>query len=152
LSVAASTLIDLLFLFIAFQLFLLLFGFTPNERYLVAPVLIAVGYATVLGLTYLLAAINTRYRDAQLALPFMVQLWFFVTPIIYPSDWVAKEWEALYYLNPMALVVSGSRWIFADMAPPPAIAWPVATIVSVLILIAGYVYFRHREPTFADDL
>jgi lipopolysaccharide transport system permease protein len=152
LSVAASTLVDLLFMFIAFGLLLLFSGFTPNALYLVAPVVIAVGYFTSLGLAYLLAAINARYRDAALALPFLIQLWFFVTPIIYPASWIPEEWEPVYYLNPMALVVTASRWIFADMPAPPPIAWPLGIIVSVGCLLLGYAYFRRREPTFADDL
>lgn len=152
LSVTASTFVDLLFLFLALEVVLLFFGLLPSVRLLALPILILVGYVTVLGLSYLLAALNTRYRDVQLALPFLIQLWFFTTPIVYPASWIPSEWEALYYLNPMALVVTGSRWVFADMPPPPAVAWPVAVIVSVLTLVVGYLYFRHREPTFADDL
>jgi lipopolysaccharide transport system permease protein len=152
LSVAASTLVDVVFLFIALEVVLLFFGYFPTERLVALPVIVAVGYVTVLGITYLLAALNTRYRDAQLLLPFLIQLWFFITPIVYPASWIPPAWEPVYYLNPMALVVTGSRWIFADMPPPPEFAWPLATLVSALSLIGGYLYFRHREPTFADDL
>jgi len=151
-SVAAATLVDLIFDFAAFQFVLLLFGITPDWKIIFAPILVAIGYVTALGMSYLSAAVNTRYRDAQLALPFLIQIWFFISPVIYPAEWVPPDLQPLYYLNPMALVITGSRWAFADMAAPPGYAWPLGIVVAVACLVGGYLYFRGREPYFADEL
>jgi lipopolysaccharide transport system permease protein len=152
LSVAAATMVDLVIEFAIFIGFLLLFGFPPSPLIVLTPVLLAIGYTTVIGMTYFLAAVNTRYRDAQLALPFLVQMWFFASPIIYPTEWIPESLQPFYYLNPMALVITASRWVFAGLPAPPAYAWAEASIVAVLFLIGGYLYFRSQEPTFADDL
>jgi lipopolysaccharide transport system permease protein len=151
-SVAAATLVDLFFGFLIFQVILLVFGFVATEFIVLLPVLMLVGYLTVLGFSYFLAALNTRYRDVQLALPFLIQLWFFMSPVIYPAEWIPEAYQPWFYLNPMALVITGSRWMFAGMAPPPDYAWILGLVVSLLSLVGGYLYFRRTEPTFADEL
>jgi lipopolysaccharide transport system permease protein len=153
LSVALSTFVDLLFIFIAFQIILFLFGYFPDTlTLLLTPLIVAIAYAMVTGMAYFSSAINTRYRDAGLALPFMIQIWFFLSPIIYPAQWVPEELQPVYYLNPMALVITASRWIFADMAAPPGYAWILAIVIASAILVGGFVFFKRREPSFADEL
>ena len=151
-SVAAATLVDLAFDFASFIVILFMFGYVPDSRIIIAPVLIAIGYATSLGLSFLTSAANTGYRDVQLALPFLIQIWFFLSPIIYPAEWVPPDLQPFYYLNPMALVIGGSRWAFAGMPAPPEYAWVLGISMAAVCLVGGYAYFRRREPRFADEL
>ena len=83
-------------------------------------------------------------------LPFLTQVWMFASPIIYPSSLLPDEWRWLYDLNPMVTVVDGVRWALTGGSP---LTWREAlsgTLVSLAMLVAGYVYFRRREAIMSD--
>jgi len=151
-SVALASLVDLAFTLIAMQVVLLLFGYTPSLTYLALVPLIVVAYMTTLGLAFLLSAVNVAYRDASAALPFLERMWFFMSPLLYPAQWVPEQWWPLYYLNPMALVLGGFRWALVGAPAVPWWAWLESSLVAVALLIGGYIYFRMREASFADVL
>lgn len=152
LSVALAALIDLGFTLIAAQVILLLWGYTPSLAYLTLPFLIIVAFATTLGMAYFLSAVNVAYRDIQSALPFMERLWFFLGPLLYPVQLVPEHLWPIYFLNPMSLVLSGFRWALAGAPAVPWWAWIEGSAVAVLMLVGGFIYFRMREPSFADVL
>jgi lipopolysaccharide transport system permease protein len=107
-------------------------------------------YASGMGISFWLCALNVEYRDVTVLLPVVTQLWFFATPIIYPVSMVAPEWQTLYYLNPMALVVGGLRWAMTGTPAPPPEAWLISSVTAFVMLAAGYILFRRRQATFAD--
>jgi lipopolysaccharide transport system permease protein len=90
------------------------------------------------------------YRDVGYVLPFLLQLWFFITPIVYSSSEIPEQWQFLYALNPMTGVVEGFRWALlgTETAPGPMII--VSSAAAIIILITGLFYFRRMERTFAD--
>ena len=96
-----------------------------------------------------LAAVNVRYRDVRYALPFLIQLWFFATPIAYSSSVVPSEWAMFYWLNPMVGVIDAFRWsIFGGDLPVGPLT--VSVLVTTILLAGGLAYFRRVERTFAD--
>jgi lipopolysaccharide transport system permease protein len=105
---------------------------------------------TSLGVGLWLSALNVEYRDVRHAVPFLVQLWMFITPVAYPSSLLSEPWRTLYGLNPMAGVVEGFRWALlgANTAPGPMLA--MSSLTAVAVLIGGAFYFRRMERTFAD--
>jgi lipopolysaccharide transport system permease protein len=149
-AVALASLVDLAFNLLALGVLLLLFGRVPGMAIVLAPLLIAIGYVTCLGVVLWLSALNVAYRDVAVLLPLIVQAWFFLTPIIYTASIVPARWHWLYYLNPMALVVTGMRWAVVGTAPPPPEAWPLAIAVALVAFLSGYLFFRRRESTFSD--
>jgi len=82
--------------------------------------------------------------------PFLTQLWMFLTPIAYPSTMLPEPWRTLYGLNPMAGVVEGFRWALlgTEMTVGPMIA--VSVVAAVVLMFSGAFYFRRMEKTFAD--
>lgn len=133
--------------------FMLLYGVPVTPALFALPlfVLMAVLAATATGLW--LAVLNVRYRDVMNALPFVMQLLFFATPISYSSAAIPEPYRTLSGLNPMTGVVEGVRWaVLGDRFAPlhPSILVSVATIST--LLITGLWYFHRREPHFADDL
>jgi lipopolysaccharide transport system permease protein len=105
---------------------------------------------TALGVGFWLAALNVRYRDIRYTVPFLAQLWFFATPVVYPTSIVPADWRFLFALNPMVGVVDGFRWALLGTAraPEPTV---LISIGAVLVLFAGGLfYFRRVERTFAD--
>jgi homopolymeric O-antigen transport system permease protein len=105
---------------------------------------------TALGVGFWLSALNVKYRDIRYTVPFLAQLWFFATPVVYPTSIVPADWRFLFALNPMVGVVDGFRWALLDTAraPEPTV---LISIGAVLVLFAGGLfYFRRVERTFAD--
>ena len=125
-------------------------------RLLWIPVLALATTVTALGPALWLAATNVRYRDVRHAVPFFVQLWMFVTPVIYPTatitaklqEWGLPTW--LYGLNPVAGIIAASRWILLDLSRPDVAVVVTSAVVSLLLLITGAFWFRRTERTFAD--
>jgi lipopolysaccharide transport system permease protein len=91
-----------------------------------------------------------QYRDVRYVLTFVVQFWFFATPVIYPASILKKHWErVLVALNPMSGVVEGFRWtLFGRSAPGFMIG--ISVIAILVLLVGGLFYFRRMEKTFAD--
>jgi homopolymeric O-antigen transport system permease protein len=105
---------------------------------------------TALGVGFWLSALNVKYRDIRYTVPFLAQLWFFATPVVYPTSIVPADWRFLFALNPMVGVVDGFRWALLDTARAPE-STVLISIGAVLVLFAGGLfYFRRVERTFAD--
>ena len=105
---------------------------------------------TALGVGFWLSALNVKYRDIRYTVPLLAQLWFFATPVVYPTSIVPAGWRFLFALNPMVGVVDGFRWALLGTAraPEPTV---LISIGAVLVLFAGGLfYFRRVERTFAD--
>lgn len=126
------------------------FQFTLTPALLALPLLLLLTLITALAASVWLSALNVIYRDVGYILPFMTQLWFFITPIVYSSSEISEKWRFLYALNPMTGVVEGFRWALlgTQTAPGPMIF--VSSAAALVILITGLFYFRRMERTFAD--
>jgi lipopolysaccharide transport system permease protein len=129
-------------------------GITPGGAMLWLPVFALLAVAAALGVALWLAAINALFRDVRLALPFAVQLWMLVSPVVYATPSVLDgrpRWVALAYsLNPMAGVIEGFRWALFGTADPPAALLAGSAISTALLLVSGLVVFRRLERRFAD--
>jgi lipopolysaccharide transport system permease protein len=126
------------------------YGIVPGLAALVVLPLLLLALVTSLGVGLWLSALNVQYRDVRYAVPFLVQIWLFATPIAYPSSLLDEPWRTVYAINPMVGVVEGFRWALlgADTAPGPMIV--VSTMAALGILVGGALYFRRMERTFAD--
>jgi lipopolysaccharide transport system permease protein len=127
------------------------FGVAPTLQALWVLPLTVLAVAASIAVGIWLSAVNVRYRDVRYAVPFLVQLWLFASPIAYSSQIVPEQWRAVFSLNPMAGVVEGFRWALLGLgtAPPLESVLPSA-IVTLAILLVGLAYFRRVERTFAD--
>jgi len=116
------------------------------------PFFLLLTIATAFSVGLWLSALNVQFRDVRYTLPFLTQIWFFITPVAYPSSLVPERWRAWYGLNPMVGVVEGFRWaLLGTQGHPGPIIW--ASSGAVLVLLAGgLVYFRRMESTFADTV
>lgn len=127
----------------------------PTVAIVYLPLLVLLAFVTALGVGLWLAALNVEYRDVRYMVPFIVQSWLFVTPVIYPSAMVVAKLEEaglpgwLYGLNPMAGVVEGFRWSLFGGAVPGSILLTSA-VSALFLLITGALYFWRVEETFAD--
>lgn len=112
--------------------------------------LAALGILVSLSLGVWLSALNVRYRDVGHAVPFLVQLLLFLTPVFYSADLVPAEWRLIYDLNPMAGLVDGFRWAVLGLGDVPTFSLSISAATAGVLLITGIAYFRRVERTFAD--
>jgi lipopolysaccharide transport system permease protein len=117
---------------------------------LLLPVFVIFAVAAALAVGLWLSALNVQYRDVRYTVPFLTQMWLFLTPIAYPSSMVPEAYRPLYGLNPMAGVVDGFRWALVGGPAPDAGLTAASAVVVVALLVGGAFYFRRLEARFAD--
>ncbi len=114
------------------------------------PALTLLAFVTALGVGLWLAALNVRYRDIQHAVPFLIQVWLFCTPIAYPSSLLSEPWRTLYSINPMVGVVEGFRWALLGTQNIPLPTVAASALTAAALLVTGAFFFRRVERTVAD--
>jgi lipopolysaccharide transport system permease protein len=145
-----SGVLDFVLAFIVLLGMMLFFGIFPTINVVWLPLFLLLALITSLGAGLWLTAMNVQFRDIRYAVPFLVQAWMFISPVIYSSSMLEEPWRTLYGINPMAGVIEGFRWALldTDTAPGPMII--VSSLVAIGLLISGAYYFRRMEKTFAD--
>jgi len=128
---------------------LVYYGFAVTLGYLMILPLIVITTLLALGVGIWVSALNVRYRDVRYALPFLIQVWFFLTPIIYPSSLVPPEWRWLLALNPLTGIVESFRaLLFGRHVPWLALLYSVGSAL-IMIVYSSYT-FRRMERSFAE--
>jgi lipopolysaccharide transport system permease protein len=143
-------LVDLAIGFLVLLLFAAVLGVTPTSAILLMPIFVLLAVLTALAVGVWLSALDVKYRDVRHAVPFLVQVWMFATPVVYPASLVPEAYRALYGLNPMAGVVEGFRWSLFGHTPPNLGLLVVSTVTVTAVLGTGLLYFRRMERAFAD--
>jgi lipopolysaccharide transport system permease protein len=144
-----ARMVDLLVALVMLIGLMIYFRVGVSTALLMAPVLIILLALLALGLGMWTSALNVKYRDVGLALPVFIQLWMFVSPVVYPLTLVPERWRLIYSLNPLVGIIEGFRAaLFGKSFNWPALGIS-AIVTAALLLYAGYV-FKRREKTFAD--
>lgn len=126
------------------------YGYSPTSAIWFTPLLLILALTTAMGTGLWLSALNVEYRDVGYLIPFILRVWFFLTPITYSASIVPEAYQTLYALNPMTGVVQGFRWAMLGEGSSPSIILLASTAASLVLLISGALYFRRMERTFAD--
>jgi lipopolysaccharide transport system permease protein len=122
----------------------------PGLALITLPFFVVLALAAALSVGLWLSALNVKYRDVRYTIPFLTQLWLFVTPVAYASSLVPSKWQAVYAINPMAGVVEGFRWALLGKAAPPGTMLIVSVAATAMLLAGGLFYFARMEKTFPD--
>jgi lipopolysaccharide transport system permease protein len=112
--------------------------------------IVALLAAWILAMSLVLAAVQVRIRDIGVALPVLMQILLFASPVIYPLSAVPAAWRDWYLLNPMAGIVSSFRDILLRQTAPDPYPLGMACLVTALVLPVSYLVFKHAEATMAD--
>ena len=149
-----SGLVDFAIAFLVLIGLMVYYGVAPTWAVVFLPAFLLLSILTALGFGLWLSALNVRYRDINYLIPFLIQVWLYLTPVIYSSTIIPERFRFLLSLNPMTGVVEGFRWALlgdrlADARPPGAL-FAISIAVGLLVLVSGTVFFRHTEDTFAD--
>jgi lipopolysaccharide transport system permease protein len=148
-AAVAAGLVDFAFAFVILVLLMLYYGVMITPSVLMFPVLVALTTLLALGMGLWLSALNVKYRDVRFALPFLVQLWMFVSPVIYPSSFLPAKFRWLLILNPMTGIIEGYRSALFGR-PFNWIALGSSAAITLALLFYASSSFRRMEKTFAD--
>ena len=150
LALALPGLVDLAVSLVAVGVVMAAYGVTPGAALALFPVWIIACVIVVLAAGSWLSALNVRYRDVRYTMPFLLQVWLFASPVVYPSSLVEGGWAKLYALNPMVTILDGFRWSVAGGPAPSPEEALISALVVLVVLATGLVYFLRAERRFAD--
>jgi len=144
-----SPLVDFCFAFGILIMMMAYYGFVPTINVIFLPLLVIFAMMTSLAVGLWLSALNVKYRDFQYTVPFLIQIWMFASPVVYPASMVPEQLRFLYALNPMTGVIEGFRWALLGTNPPTLMIF-ISFVVVIALLVSGVFYFRRMEQYFAD--
>jgi lipopolysaccharide transport system permease protein len=117
---------------------------------LLIPVFVFGMVILTLGMSMLFGAMNVQYRDVKYVLPFLLQIWLFCTPIIYPASVIPERFRPLLALNPCWGIIEGFRTCIFPNRPFDAGLIGTSVAITLMVFFGGALYFRQTERRFAD--
>jgi len=114
------------------------------------PLFLSFAQLTALAVGLWFSALNVRYRDVGHTVPFIIQIWMFLSPVVYSVNLIPEKWRLLYGLNPMVGVIEGFRWALLGKVGPDFSMMAISALMVGAILFGGLIFFRKMEQTFAD--
>ncbi|MCL5999493.1 MAG: ABC transporter permease [Chloroflexi bacterium] len=149
-SAVGASMVDFLIACGVFAIMLVLYDIPFRVTLVLAPVLLLIQVFFTLGIVLFSSALNVFYRDIRFVVPLLVQLWMYVSPVIYPVTTVPESLRGLYMLNPMAGLIEAYRAIALRGSWPQWEYLAISAAVAVVVFILGYAYFKRVEWQFAD--
>jgi lipopolysaccharide transport system permease protein len=149
-SASMAGLLDLFIAMLVLAVLMFYYQFVPSWGILLFPFLVGLTFLCAVGVGLWLSALNVQYRDIKYVIPFLVQLWLFVSPVIYPVSMVRQQYQWIVALNPMGGVIMAYR---ASLLGHKPIDWPllgISTAAVLVLFVGGLYYFKRMERTFAD--
>jgi lipopolysaccharide transport system permease protein len=150
---AGASLAGLLDFFVAMSVLgvlMIYYQFMPNLNILLFPLLIGLNFLCALSVGLWLSALNVEYRDIRYVIPFLIQLWMFVSPVIYPVSLIPEKYQWLLALNPMGGVIDAFRSSLLGHRPIDWTLLFISAFIILFLLLSGLFYFRRMEKGFAD--
>lgn len=151
LSSVMASVVDFLISFVILIGLMFYYHYAPTIGLLWLPLLMILSLITALGVGFWTSALMVRYRDVGYILPFVTNLWMFITPVLYSASMIPEKWRVIYSLNPMTGVIEGFRYALLGTTQSISVLMIVLSIViSILMFVSGMFYFRRMEKQFAD--
>ncbi|MEO0368174.1 MAG: ABC transporter permease [Pseudomonadota bacterium] len=141
--------VDFLVSFCVLILLMFGFGMLPSAQIIFFPIFLVGLLGTAIGVGTWLAAVTVAYRDFRFVIPFMVQIWMYITPVIYPASFIPEAWRWLFYFNPVFGWVAGIKSSILG-TPIDWVAVGSSLCLTILLIALGLKYFTHAERRFAD--
>jgi len=150
LAMVAAPLVDFVISFVVYIGLMIFYDISPSLNFLYLPLFLFISMLLALAVGLWLGPLNVRYRDIMHTIPFLIQIWMYASPIVYPLSMVPEQWRTLYSLNPMVGVIEGFRWALVGKESPDFTAMAVSAILIVILLFGGLIFFKRHEQSFAD--
>lgn len=150
LAAVISPAIDFLVAFVILIGLMVWYSIIPTWGVFILPVFLLLAVMTAWTVSLFLSALYVKYRDVGHIIPFLIQLWMFASPVVYPISLVPQEWRLIYSLNPMVGVIEGFRWALLNKTSPNFSVMGMSAVVVAILFLLGIIYFKRMERTFAD--
>jgi lipopolysaccharide transport system permease protein len=128
------------------------YGRWPSWHIVFLPFFVLLAGLAGLGVGLWLCGISVRFRDVPFTLPFAIQIWFYVTPVLYPVSKLPRPFSTLLALNPVTSVVDGFKWSLLGITPPNVPVVIGSSFFVLALLVGGLFFFRRTERTIVDML
>ncbi len=149
-SASMAGLLDFFIAMLVMGAMMIYYQFVPSIGILLFPFLVGLTFLCAVGVGLWLSALNVQYRDIRYVIPFLIQLWMFVSPVIYPISMVPQKYQWLLALNPMGGVIEAYRASLLGHMPINWFLLGLSTVIIIILFLSGLYYFRRMEKTFAD--
>jgi lipopolysaccharide transport system permease protein len=150
LAAILASLVDFLIASLIFVGMIILYRIPLSPSFVTVPLILLIQLTLVTGIVLFTSALTVFYRDIRFVVPLGLQLWMYMTPIIYPLSMVPERFRSLYMLNPMAGVIDAYRRVILQGEWPQMNYLLLGAAVSIALLIVAYYYFKRAEAVFAD--
>ena len=142
--------VDLAIQLLILGVIMVYYDVAPSWRLAMLPVFILMCSATAFAVSLWLTTLNVKYRDIGHAVPFFVQAWMWLSPVVYSTNTVPEKWRAFYALNPLVGIIDGFRWSLIGNVTPDWTMLAVSMGLVLAMLVSGVTFFRKMETQFAD--
>jgi lipopolysaccharide transport system permease protein len=149
-SASLAGLLDFFVAMLVLGVLMIYYQFVPGFAVFLFPVLVGLTFLCAVGAGLWLSALNVQYRDIRYVIPFLVQLWMFVSPVIYPVSMIEQKYQWLLALNPMGGVIKAYRASLLGHLPIDWFLLGISSVIIIVLFISGLFYFKRMERTFAD--
>ena len=149
-SASLAGLLDFFIAMLVLGVLMIYYRFLPGIGILLFPVLVGLTFMCAVGVGLWLSALNVEYRDIRYSIPFLIQLWMFVSPVIYPVSMINEKYQWLMALNPMGGVINAYRASLLGHQPIYFTLLGISAVIIISLFLSGMLYFRRMEKTFAD--
>lgn len=129
---------------------MIIYGFTPQKTVVFFPLFLLMGLNITLGVGLFLSALSAKYHDIQHVIPFLAQMWFWLTPVAYGLENIPERLKLIFYLNPMTWIIQGFRWSILGVDEMDIQKILITLFFSVAVLLFGLFFFGRKESEFAD--
>ncbi len=150
LSSVGSVIFDFLISCVVLAILMAIHNVVPTVRMFLFPIFVLQTFVTAFGISLWLSALNVKYRDFTYALPFVIQVWMYVTPVVYASSIVPDKYRLLFSINPAVGFIEGARWSLISSSSFNLPMELVSAGIGIILFISGLWYFRRMENQFAD--
>ena len=151
-AAAAAALVDYGVSLVVMLGLLIWYGIWPGEWLLLLPLITALTLTLAVGLSLWVSALNVRYRDFMYALPFVIQVLMYASPVVYGLELVPTAWRTLFAINPLVGLLEGGRAAFLGGGDDVGLYLIISALWAAIALVSGALFFRRVERDFADNL
>jgi len=151
-SALLANLVNFLLSLVVFIPLIFIFGVKVSFSLLALPLIILLALILIGGIALLSASLNVFFNDVGFILKFVLNLWFYLSPVFYPVSFVPERFRELYLLNPMAVILSLYRFAILRMPPPGAREILISSAISLSLFVVGYLIFKRTENEMVKRL
>ena len=145
-----AVLVDFLVALVVMLVLLPLYGIPFSLNLLLLPFLLVLTLVLAVGVSLFLSALNVYYRDFMYALPFVIQVWMYASPVVYSADLIPGPLHSVFAVNPMVGVIDGFRWALLGLGDFPALSLLISVVLGAILFVLGALVFQRVERNFAD--